>query len=111
MMLMMLAKGASIISIIEGSFLQSELFPSENPLKLAKIGARAQRGVGVSFSKTSVLMMLSGGSRKTKKFPQQSIRAVRICFRNACQFELGLGVGCRRPPWRNGGPMMQGRRH
>ena len=44
MMLMMLAKGASITSIIEGSFLQSEVF--RYPLRPAKIGARAQIGLG-----------------------------------------------------------------
>ena len=68
MILMMLAKGASIVSIIGGSFLKSELF--RYPIQPAKIGARAQIGLGVYFSKTSVLMMLFwGGSRRTQKSP------------------------------------------
>ena len=49
MMLMMLAKGASIISIIGGSFLQSEVF--RYPVRPAKMGARAQKGLGASFQK------------------------------------------------------------
>ena len=44
MILMMLAKGTSIISIIGGSFLQSELF--RYLVQPAKISARAQIGLG-----------------------------------------------------------------
>ena len=41
---MMLAKGASSISIIGGLFLQSEVF--RYPVRPAKIGARAYMGLG-----------------------------------------------------------------
>ena len=55
MMLMMQAKVASIISIIAGSF------PQSDPLRLAKNGAWGQMGLGGWFSKTSVLMMFFFG--------------------------------------------------
>ena len=35
---------------------------------------------------------------KDPKIPQKSFRAVGICFWNSCKCELGLGVGCGRPP-------------
>ena len=47
MMLMMQAKVASIISIIAGSF------PQSDPLRLARNGAWGQMGLGGWFSKTS----------------------------------------------------------
>ena len=47
----------------------------------------------------------------TPKIPQKPLCAVGICCRNAYKFWLGFGMGCERAPWRNGGPMMQGRRH
>ena len=42
---------------------------------------------------------------------QKSLRAAGVRFKNPCEFWSGLGRGSGRAPWRNGGPMMQGRRH
>ena len=42
---------------------------------------------------------------------QKSFRAAGIRFQNPCEFWGGLGRGSGGAPWRNGGPMMQGRRH
>ena len=42
---------------------------------------------------------------------QKSLRAAGIRFKNPCEFWSGLGRGSGGAPWRNGGPMMQGRRH
>ena len=42
---------------------------------------------------------------------QKSLRGVGIRFKNPCEFWSGLGRGSGGAPWRNEGPMMQGRRH
>ena len=42
---------------------------------------------------------------------QKSLCAAGIRFQNPCQFWSDLGRGSGRDSWRNGDPMMQGRRH
>ena len=51
------------------------------------------------------------GSGKPHKMLHKSLRAAGIRFQNPCQFWSDLGRGSGRAHWRNGGPMMQGRRH
>ena len=41
---------------------------------------------------------------------QKSLRSLGIRFKNLCEFWSGLGRGSGGAPWRNEGPMMQGRR-
>ena len=87
MMLMVLSQGASIISIIGGSFLQSEV----------------QMGLGASFQKPLVLMMVFWGSRDPKN-PSKSLRRGGFSSKPHANFRLRSG----RAPGRNGGPMMLG---
>ena len=55
------------------------------------------------FSKRSVLMMHILADIL-------AIRSVGIRFKNLCEFWSSLGRGSGGAPWRNEGPMMQGRR-
>ena len=95
MMLMMLAHGASIISIIGGSFLQSEVLSP--PLQPAKIGARSRWPSGlVSKNLCAHDAFLVGLG--TRKILQTSLRGGGIRFKTGCQFRLSFGVGSGRAP-------------
>ena len=87
MRLMMLAQGASIISIIGGSFFQSKV--CQHPLQPAKIGA----WTGQVF-KTSVLMMLFRG---VPADPQQFFRSGGFASKPHANFGLVLERGRGRP--------------
>ena len=67
MILMMLAKGASIISIIGGSFLQSELF--RYPIQLQKLVPGPRQASGLVFKNVRAHDAFFGGVPKTQKSP------------------------------------------
>ena len=89
MMLMMLVKGASIISIIGGSFLQSEAFRHPPDLQILLPERRWPRGL---VFKTPVLMMLFWGVLRTPESFKNPFVAGGFAS-NVCQSRLSFGAG------------------
>ena len=109
MMLMMQATWASIISIIGSPFLKSGVF--RYPLRPPKNSAQAQMGLGLVFKTVRAHDAHFGrftGPLKCLKNPSVS---PGFDSKTHGEFRSGLGRGSGGAPWRNGGPMMQGRRH
>ena len=91
----MLAQGASIISIMRGSFLQSAAFqyvPSPTCKNCCWAQMASQIGLGglVFFTNVGAHDAFLGVPG-TPQIPQKSLRAVWICFRKACRFQRGFG--------------------
>ena len=103
MMLMMLAKGASIISIIGVPFLQFWSPMHSVTLDGVRFSQPYPKGTLRLVFKTARAHDADLG---TPKILEKILRALGLRTWGACEFQSGLGMGSGRGAGRNGGPMM-----